>query len=159
MLIAILALYFTCGQTFDMVTLMHTAPEALNGVLWWGMSAIKVIWILLFIGFAIKVPVFPLHTWLPLAHVEAPTAISVILAGVLLKMGIYGMLRVNYGMLPEAVWWFAGALAVLGVINVIWGGLGCLGPKRFEEDGGIFKYKSFRICLNGNGCSNSCRCC
>ncbi|MCK4904014.1 MAG: NADH-quinone oxidoreductase subunit M, partial [Candidatus Marinimicrobia bacterium] len=85
MLIAILALYFTCGQTFDMITLMHTAPDALNGVLWWGMSAIKVIWILLFVGFAIKVPVFPFHTWLPLAHVEAPTAISVILAGVLLK--------------------------------------------------------------------------
>ena len=133
MLIAILALYFTCGQTFDMVTLMHTAPEALNGVLWWGMSAIKVIWILLFIGFAIKVPVFPLHTWLPLAHVEAPTAISVILAGVLLKMGIYGMLRVNYGMLPEAVWWFAGALAVLGLINVIWGGLAALAQKDLKK--------------------------
>jgi NADH-quinone oxidoreductase subunit M len=133
MLIAILALYFTCGQTFDMITLMHTAPTALNGVLWWGMSAIKVIWILLFVGFAIKVPVFPFHTWLPLAHVEAPTAISVILAGVLLKMGIYGMLRVNYGMLPEAVWWFAGALAVLGVINVIWGGLAALAQKDLKK--------------------------
>jgi len=133
MLISILALYFTCGQTFDMITLMHTAPEALNGVLWWGMSAIKVIWILLFVGFAIKVPVFPFHTWLPLAHVEAPTAISVILAGVLLKMGIYGMLRVNYGMLPEAVWWFAGALAVLGVINVIWGGLAALAQKDLKK--------------------------
>ncbi len=123
MLIAILALYFTCGQTFDMVTLMETAPVALDGVLWWGMSAIKVIWVLLFIGFAIKVPVFPFHTWLPLAHVEAPTAISVILAGILLKMGLYGLLRVNYGMLPEAVWWFVGTLAVLGLINVIWGAL------------------------------------
>ena len=123
MLIAILALYFTCGQTFDMITLMDTAPVALEGVVWWGMSAIKVIWILLFICFAIKVPIFPFHTWLPLAHVEAPTAVSVILAGVLLKMGIYGMLRVNYGMLPEAVWWFVGALAVLGLINVIWGAL------------------------------------
>lgn len=133
MLIAILALYFTCGQTFDMVTLMHTAPEALSGVMWWGMSAIKVIWVLLFIGFAIKVPVFPLHTWLPLAHVEAPTAISVILAGVLLKMGIYGMLRVNYSMLPEAVWWFAGTLAVLGVINVIWGGLAALAQKDLKK--------------------------
>ncbi len=133
MLIAILALYFTCGQTFDMVTLMQTAPEALSGVLWWGVSAIKVIWILLFIGFAIKVPVFPLHTWLPLAHVEAPTAISVILAGVLLKMGVYGMLRVNYGMLPEAVWWFAGALAVLGLINVLWGGLAALAQKDLKK--------------------------
>ncbi|MEE9571444.1 MAG: NADH-quinone oxidoreductase subunit M, partial [Candidatus Neomarinimicrobiota bacterium] len=133
MLIAILALYFTCGQTFDMIALMQIAPTALNGVLWWGMSAIKVIWILLFVGFAIKVPVFPFHTWLPLAHVEAPTAISVILAGVLLKMGLYGMLRVNYGMLPEAVWWFAGALAVLGVINVIWGGLAALAQKDLKK--------------------------
>jgi NADH-quinone oxidoreductase subunit M len=123
MLIAILALYFTCGNTFDMLVLMDTAPTALNGMLWWGMSAFKVIWVLLFIGFAIKVPVFPFHTWLPLAHVEAPTAISVILAGVLLKLGVYGILRVNYNMLPDGVFWFAGALAVLGLINVIWGAM------------------------------------
>jgi len=123
MLIAILALYFTCGHTFDMITIMETASTNLVGVSWWGMDAIKVIWVLLFIGFAIKVPVFPFHTWLPLAHVEAPTAISVILAGILLKLGAYGLLRVNYSMLPDAVWWFAGAMAILGLINVIWGAL------------------------------------
>jgi len=133
MLVAILALYFTCGQTFDLITLTQTAPEQLQGVTWWGISAIRIIWVLLFVGFAIKVPIFPLHTWLPLAHVEAPTAISVILAGILLKMGLYGMLRINYGLLPEAVWWFAGTLAVLGLINVIWGALCALAQKDLKK--------------------------
>ena len=126
MLIAILALYFTCGNTFDMLVLMETAPVALNGMLWWGMSAIKVIWVLLFIGFAIKVPVFPFHTWLPLAHVEAPTAISVILAGVLLKMGTYGLLRISYPLLPSEVVSFSYCLAILGVINIIWGAMNAI---------------------------------
>ncbi len=132
-LVAILALYFNCGYTFNMVELAEIAPAALSGLVWWGMSAIKVIWILLFIGFAIKVPIFPFHTWLPLAHVEAPTAISVILAGVLLKMGLYGLFRINYAMLPEAVWWFVGALALLGLVNIIWGALCALAQKDLKR--------------------------
>jgi NADH-quinone oxidoreductase subunit M len=83
-----------------------------------------IVWIALFIGFAIKIPAFPFHTWLPDAHVEAPTAISVILAGVLLKMGTYGILRINYPMLPigtqECAFW---ALAVLGTWNIVYGAL------------------------------------
>ena len=123
MLVGILGLYFTCGKTFDIVELTIIAPKALDGIMWWGISAIKVIWVLLFIGFAIKVPVFPFHTWLPLAHVEAPTAISVLLAGILLKLGVYGIIRVNYGLMPDGVYWFSASLAMLGLINVIWGGL------------------------------------
>ena len=133
MLIAILSLYFTCGYTFSIPELIESAPSALDGSLWWGMSAIKVIWVLLFVGFAIKIPVFPFHTWLPLVHVEAPTAVSVILAGVLLKMGIYGILRINYPMLPDAVFWFAGALAVLGLINIIWGAMCALAQKDLKK--------------------------
>lgn len=79
--------------------------------------------VLLFIGFAIKVPLFPFHTWLPDAHVEAPTAISVILAGVLLKMGTYGIMRISYPLLPDAAGWFAPMMALLGVVNIVYGAL------------------------------------
>ena len=72
---------------------------------------------------AVKIPIFPLHTWLPDAHTEAPTAVSVLLAGVLLKMGAYGLLRANIGMLPEATRQFAAVLAVLAVVNVLYGAL------------------------------------
>lgn len=133
MLVGILGLYFYCGKTFNIVELTSTAPQALDGVLWWGISAIKVIWVLLFIGFAIKVPVFPFHTWLPLAHVEAPTAISVLLAGILLKLGVYGIIRVNYGLMPDGVYWFSTALAFLGLVNVIWGGLCALAQKDLKK--------------------------
>ena len=133
MLIGILGLYFSCGKTFNIIELTQVAPEALSGLLWWGMSAIKVIWVLIFIGFAIKVPVFPFHTWLPLAHVEAPTAISVLLAGILLKLGVYGILRVNYGLMPDGVYWFSYALALLGLINVVWGGLCALAQKDLKK--------------------------
>jgi len=74
-------------------------------------------------GFAIKVPFFPVHTWLPLAHTEAPTAGSVILAGVLLKLGTYGFMRLSIPMLPDAAAYFAPALAVLAIIGIIYAAL------------------------------------
>lgn len=79
------------------------------------------VFLALFVGFAVKVPIFPFHTWLPDAHVEAPTAGSVILAGVLLKLGAYGFLRVSFPILPEATVYFAQGLALLGLINIIYG--------------------------------------
>jgi NADH-quinone oxidoreductase subunit M len=84
-------------------------------------SLAGIAFILLFIGFAVKLPVFPLHVWLPDAHVEAPTAGSVILAGVLLKMGGYGMLRLCVSLLPEGAFDWQGLLIALAVINSIYG--------------------------------------
>ncbi|MGD8371071.1 MAG: NADH-quinone oxidoreductase subunit M, partial [Syntrophobacterales bacterium] len=77
----------------------------------------------LFIGFAIKIPLVPFHTWLPDAHVEAPTAISVILAGVLLKMGTYGLLRISYPLLPDMALAFALYAAIFGLVSIIYGAL------------------------------------
>jgi NADH-quinone oxidoreductase subunit M len=87
----------------------------------------------LFIGFAIKVPTFPFHTWLPDAHVEAPTPISVILAGVLLKMGTYGMLRISFPMFPDAMTQYAWLLAVIGVISMIYGALVAMAQTDFKK--------------------------
>ncbi|MFC1729445.1 NuoM family protein [candidate division KSB1 bacterium] len=117
MLLAMLAFYFTTEpHTFNMLTLMANSGNYARSFQLWVYAA-------LFIGFAIKVPIFPFHTWLPDAHVEAPTAVSVILAGVLLKMGTYGILRISYPMLPEAAQYFAFSLAILGLINIVYGAL------------------------------------
>ena len=80
-----------------------------------------IMFILLYVAFAIKVPVFPFHTWLPWAHVEAPTAISVILAGILLKMGVYGFFRLSYPVFPTAAVDFAVPIALFGVFNILYG--------------------------------------
>jgi len=115
MLLAMLWMYFhTDPHTFNMLELMASYPQ-------WSFYQQCLIWMALFIGFAIKVPLFPFHTWLPDAHVEAPTAISVILAGVLLKMGTYGILRFNFGMLPEATAYFGNFMMVIGLVNILYG--------------------------------------
>jgi NADH-quinone oxidoreductase subunit M len=89
--------------------------------------------ILLFIGFAIKVPVFPFHTWLPDAHVEAPTPISMILAGVLLKMGGYGIIRIAFPICPLGAYYAAHALVVLGVISIIYGAFAAMAQTDFKR--------------------------
>jgi NADH-quinone oxidoreductase subunit M len=85
------------------------------------LSFASLVFLLLFAGFAVKLPVFPFHTWLPDAHVQAPTAVSVLLAGVLLKMGGYGMLRVLVGILPQATAYWAWLLGALAVISILYG--------------------------------------
>jgi len=125
MLLAMLALYFTQDpHTFNMLTLMSGT---------YGRTFQIVVFLALFVAFAIKVPVFPFHTWLPLAHVEAPTAISVILAGVLLKMGTYGLLRISFPILPEGALWFALPMAILGVINIIYGAMCAMAQKDIKR--------------------------
>jgi NADH-quinone oxidoreductase subunit M len=131
MLLVLLAFYFYSeGNTFNIIALqnqaLHLGPLSVQGFR-------LACWIALFIGFAIKVPVFPFHTWLPDAHVEAPTAISVILAGILLKMGTYGMLRFNYPLFPDITVQMVKWIAVLGVINIIYGALCAMAQKDFKK--------------------------
>jgi NADH-quinone oxidoreductase subunit M len=113
MLVAAIVLYMW-GGTSDLTVLLNTSIPA--GMQFWLFAAFA-------LAFAVKVPLFPLHTWLPAAHVEAPTAGSVILAGVLLKMGSYGYLRFALPLFPEAVPTFAPLLSILALIGIIYGAL------------------------------------
>ena len=137
MLLAILALYYNYAKTlpagsvgtFDIPTLLAAAqqfPDALKTWLFWGF----------FFAFAIKVPMFPFHTWLPDAHTEAPTAGSVILAGVLLKMGTYGFLRFSLPLLPADPTMRAKIVhivVVLSIIGIIYGAVVCLMQKDMKR--------------------------
>lgn len=121
MLVAIIWLAVTTsdstgGFTTSLPALIAAAPQI-------GYDIQKWLFLAFFISFAIKVPLFPLHTWLPDAHVQAPTAGSVILAGVLLKMGTYGLIRFNLPLFPQATVEFAPIISVLAVIGIIYGAL------------------------------------
>ena len=123
MLLALLAMWFQAGTT-DIPTLMHTQfPLAMQTWLFFAFLA----------SFAVKVPMWPVHTWLPDAHVEAPTAGSVILAGVLLKMGAYGFLRFSVPMLPEASAHFAPLIFTLSVVAVIYTSLVALAQEDMKK--------------------------
>ncbi len=118
MLLAIMLLYFnTEPRTFGILEMIQQQPlaraPALAALAFWGF----------FLSFAIKVPMWPFHTWLPDAHVEAPTAGSVILAAVLLKMGTYGFVRISLPMLPETFKLFAFPIAILALLGIVYGAL------------------------------------
>jgi NADH-quinone oxidoreductase subunit M len=117
MLVGIIVLYLYSGRTFDIVELStRVYPYQMQLWLFWAFFA----------AFAVKVPMFPVHTWLPDAHTEAPTAGSVILAAILIKMGAYGFLRFSLPILPEASKAMTPAMLTLSVIAIIYGGVICL---------------------------------
>lgn len=137
-LVVMIGLYLSVGavdgtgiqtNTFSLVQMMDgsylpgTLLDPAGDYTLWGMPLRYVAFLLVLIGFMIKLPAVPFHTWLPDAHVEAPTAISVLLAGVLLKVGGYGLFRVCFGIFPDAAIVMAQPVAVIGVVSIIYGGL------------------------------------
>jgi NADH-quinone oxidoreductase subunit M len=146
MLLVMIGLYLsvkdpaTGNHTFNMVQMMNPAnyePGSVFSVLShqtiFGFSARAVGFIVLFIAFAIKVPVVPLHTWLPDAHVEAPTPVSIILAGILLKVGGYGIIRVCLSIFPDIASADAYWLGLLGVISILYGAMNALAQKDLKR--------------------------
>jgi len=126
MILSFLALYFLGGNTFDIPELIANGSSIAKGtqILIFGG---------LFMGFAIKVPMFPFHTWLPDAHTEAPTVGSVVLAAVMLKLGTYGFVRIALPILPEGAVAWAPWIGGLAVIGIIYGALGCLAQRDLKR--------------------------
>lgn len=128
LLLAILGLYLaTEPRTFDMAEIIRQQPLAEAGI-----YAVLVFWGF-FIGFAIKTPIVPVHTWLPPAHVDAPGPASAILAGVLLKMGTYGFVRILMSMLPDVWAQFALPIAILAVVSILYGALVALAQTNLKR--------------------------
>jgi len=153
MLLSMLAIYFASGtglpgseRTFDLVQLGQLASQ---GQLQLAGGAAMLVFLGLYLGFAIKVPAFPFHTWLPLAHVEAPTAVSVILAGVLLKMGVYGFLRVSYPILPQATQAFLPFLVIIATINIVYGAFCAMAQKDMKRMVAYSSVNHMGFCLLG----------
>jgi len=126
MLVGFLVVYAQAG-TFDMTRLAHEHGANVSS------AAQLLAFVLLMVGFGIKSPMWPLHTWLPDAHTEAPTVGSVLLAGVLLKMGTYGFVRIAVADVPDGARRVAPALAVLAVVGIVYAALACLGQRDLKR--------------------------
>ncbi len=162
MLLAMIAIYYASGpatladgsMTQHTFNLVHLTSQARAGVFTGaapvlGMAFVRVVFVGLFIGFAIKVPMFPFHTWLPDAHVDAPTPISVILAGILLKTGMYGMFRFNLQLFPESLLWAAYAIGIIGVVNIVYGAFVCMAQKDLKKLIAYSSVSHMGFCLLG----------
>ncbi len=122
------------GRSFDMHDMIQTAQEqVILGNIWLGAGVQKLLFVLFMAGFLVKLPVVPFHTWLPDAHVQAPTGGSMLLAGVMLKMGAYGMFRIPISMFPHALVEFQMILMIIGMISLFYGAWVCLGQTNLKR--------------------------
>jgi len=162
MMLALIAIYYASGpatladgtQAPHTFNLVHLTAQARNGTFVGaqailGIPFVHIVFVALFLGFAIKVPMFPFHTWLPDAHVDAPTPISVILAGILLKTGMYGMFRFNLQIFPTGLAWAAWAIGVIGVINIVYGAFVCMAQKDLKKLIAYSSVSHMGFCLLG----------
>ncbi|GCE25648.1 NADH-quinone oxidoreductase subunit M [Dictyobacter alpinus] len=132
MLAGFILLAFTVGSS-DMQFLSSHLIGGTTTILGISVSLQLLTFLLVFMAFAVKIPMFPFHTWLPDAHTDAPTEVSVLLAGVLLKMGAYGLIRFCFTLFPGGLGDFAGWLAVIAVINILYGAAICLVQKDMKK--------------------------
>ncbi len=143
MLVGILALYFNSApHSLSIIEQIQRAPQMTRGFQLFAFA-------FFFIGFAVKIPTLPFHTWLPDAHVEAPTAVSVLLAGILLKMGTYGLLRISLPMFPVGTKFYAFPMAILGMAGIIYGALVCMAQTDLKKLVAYSSVSHMGYCLLG----------
>jgi len=147
-------LYVPASRSFDLLEWKLLAP-------WWSQSTVfglalapLAFW-MMFVGFAVKIPSVPFHAWLPHAHVQAPTAISVVLAGILLKLGVYGLLRVVWPLFPEVVAHSALLLSASGAVAIVWGGFAALGQSDLKRLVAYSSISHMGFCLLGLAAANT----